>query len=116
METRKENVVLITLTQSAIEKIKKIVDADRILRPILRIKVMGGGCAGFQYDMYFEELNELPTDNVIEQDGVKLIVDPLSMQYIEGSTVDYVIEEFKEGFKFVNPNVTATCGCGSSFK
>lgn len=107
---------MITLTESAIKQIKKIVENDGLLEPNLRIKVMGGGCAGFQYDMYFEEYNELPTDEVFVQDGIKIMIDPLSLQYLDNTTVDFLKEDFKEGFKFLNPNVTATCGCGSSFK
>ena len=81
----------------------------------LRLRVIGGGCAGFQYDLYFEEA---PTelDEQFESNGVQLFVDPLSYQYLDGTEIDYVDTSHGSGFKFGNPNVTGTCGCGSSFK
>ena len=80
----------------------------------LRIEVQGGGCSGFQYGFTFDdELAE--DDTVVERDGVRLIVDPMSFQYLAGSEVDY--QEGLEGSRFVinNPNASTTCGCGSSF-
>lgn len=106
---------MITLTSKAAEKIKKFSIEDNLdLR--LRIKVIGGGCAGFQYDVYFDELEPTDFDDITVQDDIIIAVDPLSLQYVDGTTLDYVIGEFTEGFKFNNPNITAECGCGSSFK
>lgn len=107
---------MITLTENAVKQTKQIVIDDKLNSSTLRLKVVGGGCAGFQYDLYFEDALPTHMDEVFENDGVKLLVDPLSLQYVEGVEIDYVKEEFMEGFKINNPNVTATCGCGSSFK
>lgn len=105
---------MIKLTIESLNKIKEIAQSEGIEKLSIRVKVVGGGCAGFQYDLYFEE-NILEIDEIYEQDGVKMIVDPLSHQYIDGVTVDYTDNIMGSGFKFLNPNVTTTCGCGSSF-
>jgi iron-sulfur cluster insertion protein len=80
----------------------------------LRVFITGGGCSGFQYGFTFDELLA-DDDTVIEKEGVTVLVDPMSFQYLAGSVVDYT--EGLEGSRFVinNPNATATCGCGSSF-
>jgi iron-sulfur cluster insertion protein len=80
----------------------------------LRLRVIGGGCAGFSYDLYFEDA---PTDmdEEFESNGVKLFVDPLSYQYLEDTEIDYVEETHASGFKFNNPKSKGSCGCGSSF-
>ena len=80
----------------------------------MRIMVVGGGCSGFSYEMEFDDVKQ-PTDFVLEEDGLKILVDPMSLQYLEGTKVDYV-ESFQfTGFRFENPNAKSTCGCGSSF-
>ena len=80
----------------------------------LRIMVVGGGCSGFSYEMEFEDIQQ-PNDWILEEKGLQIFIDPMSFQYLDGSTVDY-IESFKfTGFHFENPNATSTCGCGSSF-
>jgi iron-sulfur cluster insertion protein len=105
---------MITITEKAIKAVKSISDDEGIGYYIVRLKVKGGGCAGFTYDMYFDDLiNE--ADEVIETDGIKVVVDPLSVQYLEGVTVDFVDDTYGRGFKFINPNATGSCGCGSSF-
>jgi iron-sulfur cluster assembly accessory protein len=76
--------------------------------------VLGGGCSGFQYAMDFEK-EPRPDDLTIEQDGIKVFVDPMSNMYLQGVTVDYVTGLQGAGFKFNNPNAKSTCGCGSSF-
>jgi len=80
----------------------------------LRVYIQGGGCSGFQYGFGFEELGQ-EDDLVVETDGVSLIVDPVSLQYLTGAIVDYT--ESLQGAQFVirNPNAKSTCGCGSSF-
>ena len=82
--------------------------------PMLRVYVEGGGCSGFQYGFDFEEAVD-EDDTIIERDGVKLLIDPLSLQYLAGSTVDF--KEDLQGSRFVidNPNASTTCGCGASF-
>lgn len=106
---------MITIEQSATDKILELVNAenDPDIKG-LRIFVEGGGCSGFQYGFTFDEkVNE--GDMTIEKNEVTLVVDPMSLQYLVGGTVDYV--EGLEGSRFLvnNPNATTTCGCGSSF-
>ena len=79
----------------------------------LRLKVQGGGCSGFSYDLYFDQLAE--GDRPFEVKGVKLICDEMSLMYLLGTEIDYVEGLHGAGFKFNNPNVKSTCGCGSSF-
>ena len=81
----------------------------------LRVFVSGGGCSGFQYGMALED-NIRETDIVTEQHGVKLVIDEISINYLDGATVDYVDEIMGSGFKIENPNAVSTCGCGSSFR
>ena len=104
----------IALTGKAIEMVKEALDAEKLEGHGLRVYVQGGGCSGFQYGFTFDEL-VADDDTALEQDGVTLLVDPMSLQYLAGSVVDYT--EGLEGSRFVveNPNATATCGCGSSF-
>jgi iron-sulfur cluster assembly accessory protein len=80
----------------------------------IRVGVVGGGCSGFQYSMDFENA-ERDGDTIVEQDGIKLYVDPMSSMYLQGVTVDYVVGLQGAGFKFNNPNARNTCGCGQSF-
>jgi iron-sulfur cluster insertion protein len=105
---------MIALTKKAVEKVKELAEGEGFDNLVLRVRVIGGGCAGFSYDLYFED-NILDMDEVEEQDGVKIVTDALSHQYIDGVTIDYVETPIGAGFKFLNPNVTSTCGCGSSF-
>src|SRR5215831_20905448 len=105
---------MLALTPKAAEKVKEIQAAENIEASYgLRLRVVGGGCSGFAYDLYFDQLTEL--DRTFDSHGVKLIVDEMSLQYLAGTTVDYVEGLQGAGFKFTNPNVKATCGCGSSF-
>ena len=99
---------------TAVSKVKALIDEEGNDRLSLRVFVTGGGCSGFQYGFTFDdELAE--DDTVVEREGVKLVVDPMSFQYLVGSEVDY--QEGLEGSRFVinNPNAATTCGCGSSF-
>jgi iron-sulfur cluster insertion protein len=105
---------MIHLTEKAVGKLKEIAESEGIGHFTVRVRVVGGGCAGFTNDMYFDDqIGEM--DEVIEQDGVKIIVDPLSLQYLDETTIDWLDGPFGAGFKFNNPNVTGSCGCGSSF-
>ena len=81
----------------------------------IKVAIVGGGCAGFTYDLYFED-QTTDMDEEFESKGVKLFVDPLSFQYLENTEIDYVEGVHGSGFKFNNPNVTGSCGCGSSVK
>ncbi len=104
----------IQFTDSAAKKVLSLITEEENPSLKLRVYVTGGGCSGFQYGFTFDEkVNE--GDMTIEKQGVSLVVDPMSLQYLVGGTVDYF--EGLEGSRFVvnNPNATATCGCGSSF-
>lgn len=105
----------ITVTDEAATQVRVLLD-DMKDEPVigLRVFVQGGGCSGFQYGFTFEE--EIGDDDaVIEQNGVKFLVDELSYQYLVGSIIDYKTELFGARFEISNPNVSTTCGCGSSF-
>ncbi len=105
---------MLSLTEKAAEKVKEIQAAENIEATYgLRLRVVGGGCSGFAYDLYFDQVTEM--DRTFDSHGVKLVVDQMSLQYLAGTTVDYVEGLQGAGFKFNNPNVKSTCGCGSSF-
>jgi iron-sulfur cluster assembly accessory protein len=104
----------ITLTPKAVEMVKEAIQKEGLAGWGIRIGVVGGGCSGFQYSMDFEK-EPKDGDIDLEQDGVRVFVDPMSSMYLQGVTVDYVIGLQGAGFKFNNPNARTTCGCGSSF-
>jgi iron-sulfur cluster assembly accessory protein len=104
----------ISLTPNAIAKVKEIMAQQNPLPSGLRVGVVGGGCSGFSYSMSFEN-NAGMMDKVFDMDGLKVYVDATSIMYLNGCTVDYVETLEGAGFKFENPNVKSTCGCGSSF-
>jgi iron-sulfur cluster assembly accessory protein len=104
----------IVLTPKAVEMVKDAMQREGLAGYGIRVGVMGGGCAGFQYSMDFEQAQK-EGDLTFEQDGVKLYIDPMSSMYLQGVTIDYVVGLQGAGFKFSNPNAKTTCGCGSSF-
>ena len=104
----------ITLTEQAAEKIGELLGEGESQDQALRVAVRGGGCSGFQYALAFDRAKE--DDNVFEVDGVAVVVDKVSMQFVFGSEVDYVEGLQGAGFQVNNPNVVAACGCGSSFQ
>ena len=104
----------ITLTANAITKVKEIMAQQNPVPTGLRVSVVGGGCSGFSYSMAFENGSGL-MDKVFDMDGLKVYVDATSLMYLNGCSVDYVETLEGAGFKFENPNVKSTCGCGSSF-
>ena len=101
-------------SDSAAGKVKQLIEEEGNPGLKLRVFVTGGGCSGFQYGFTFDEVQN-EDDSVMEKDGVKLLIDPMSYQYLSGAEIDYT--EGLEGAQFVikNPNATSTCGCGSSF-
>ena len=105
----------LTLTPLAAAKIKELLQARNIPGYALRVFVAGGGCSGLQYGMAFEEKPQ-EFDMVVETDGIRLIVDPSSVAYIGGATVDFVDSLMGGGFRIDNPNAVSTCGCGQSFR
>ncbi|MBY0578831.1 MAG: iron-sulfur cluster insertion protein ErpA [Burkholderiales bacterium] len=104
----------IIFTDNAAGKVKEILLEEGNLNMKLRVYVTGGGCSGFQYGFAFEE-NSNDDDTVVRKNGVDMIVDAMSFQYLVGAEIDY--QEGLEGSRFIikNPNATTTCGCGSSF-
>ena len=104
----------LSLSDLAVEKVKETMAKEGLAEGGLRVSVVGGGCSGFQYSLGLDA-NAREDDIVVEQGGVKLFVDPISHQYVHGTMLDYVNGLHGAGFKFVNPNATRTCGCGSSF-
>jgi len=105
---------MIQLTPRAIEKVKEILDGQDPKPTGLRIAVVGGGCSGFSYSMAFEASPNV-LDKTYQFDGLKVFIDQASMLYLDGASVDFVETLEGAGFKFENPNVRSTCGCGSSF-
>jgi iron-sulfur cluster assembly accessory protein len=104
----------VTLTAPAIAKVREIMATQDPVPAGLRIGVVGGGCSGFQYSMSFENQSGM-MDKVFNFDGLKVFVDATSVMYLNGCVVDYVETLEAAGFKFENPQVKSTCGCGSSF-
>ncbi len=104
----------LVFTDAAAAKVKGLIEEEENPQLKLRVFVSGGGCSGFQYGFTFDE-NVDDADTAISNDGVTLLVDPVSFQYLNGAEIDYT--EGLEGSQFVirNPNATTTCGCGSSF-
>lgn len=106
---------MLYITEQAAEKIKEIAAEEGLEGKNLRVKVVGGGCAGFNYDLFFDDNDALPLDEVFEKCGVTIVVDPLSYQYLVDSEIEFREGLYESGFKFNNPNVSSMCGCGSSF-
>jgi iron-sulfur cluster assembly accessory protein len=104
----------LTLTPQAIAKVREIMATQDPLPAGLRIGVAGGGCSGFQYSMAFENQSGM-MDKVFGFEDLKVFIDATSLMYLDGCVVDYVESNEASGFKFDNPNVRSTCGCGSSF-
>jgi iron-sulfur cluster assembly protein len=105
----------ITLTSSAAEAVNELLSKRNLEGYALRVFVQGGGCSGFQYGMALDN-NIREADLIYENHGVKLIVDEVSINYLNGATIDYVDEIMGSGFKIENPNAVSACGCGSSFR
>ena len=106
---------VITLSDNAASRIKEILSNDETKSLGVRVGVKSGGCAGMSYIMeYAKEIN--PNDEVIEDKGVKVFIDPGAVMYLLGTEMDYKKEQFSSSFIFKNPNETERCGCGESFK
>jgi len=103
----------ITLTDRAARRISAIAAAEAHTR-LLRVSVEGGGCSGFSYKFDLVAASE-PDDLVVERDGARVLVDPVSLQYLAGAEIDFVDDLIGASFKVKNPNATASCGCGTSF-
>jgi iron-sulfur cluster assembly protein len=105
----------LTLTDAAAARVQEII--ARADKPILgiRVGVKNAGCAGLSYTMDYAESAE-PFEEVVEDKGVKILIDPKAIMFLLGTTMDYKVDKLKSGFEFINPNETERCGCGESFK
>ena len=104
----------LVFTDAAASKVRELIEDEDNDNLMLRVFISGGGCSGFQYGFTFDE-STTEGDTIVEKEGVKLLIDPMSVQYLSGAEIDYT--EGLEGAQFVirNPNAKTTCGCGSSF-
>ena len=105
--------VSVTITEAAVKAVQDLISQRNLSGYALRVYVSGEGCSGIQYGMAFDN-NIRPEDTVTESDGLKILVDEVSIKYLQGATVDYIDGEQGIGFKITNPNAPSTCGCGSS--
>ena len=105
---------MVTLTDIAAQKVGEFLSSQEQADAGLRVAVRGGGCSGFQYQLALDEQRE--GDKIFDHDGIRIIVDEMSLRYVDGSTVDYTESLMGAGFQVNNPNVVAACGCGSSFR
>jgi iron-sulfur cluster assembly accessory protein len=106
---------LIHITDAAATKIKELMPKDSEAEHALRMRVVGGGCSGFQYQMALEETPK-ENDKVFTSNGIKVFIDMKSALYLAGVEVDYLNGLMESGFKITNPNAKTTCGCGQSFR
>ena len=111
--TTLEKTEQITLTPSAAQAVSDLLANRSLVDYSLRVFVQGGGCSGFQYGMALDN-RVRDTDLILEQHGVKVLVDEVSIQYLDGATIDYVDEPSGSGFKITNPNAVSSCGCGQA--
>ncbi|RTZ58654.1 MAG: iron-sulfur cluster assembly accessory protein [Gammaproteobacteria bacterium] len=115
--TERNTQIVITLTEKAAEELKKLAQQHNIEEIVLRVQAIPGGCSGISYSMGFDEVRD--GDIVVEQHGIKIVVDQNSVPFINGAEIDYVVTPFGEGFKINNPNAMtfgggcSTCGTGS---
>jgi iron-sulfur cluster assembly accessory protein len=106
---------LVNVTETAAQQIKRLLDQEgKVQTHALRMKVIGGGCSGLQYQLMFDD-TEKEGDSEIASGGVRVVVDEKSAIYLVGTTLDYVDSLMESGFKIENPNASTTCGCGQSF-
>ena len=106
---------MVTLTEIATEKVRDFMKGQGAEGEVgLRVGVRGGGCSGFQYALALDE--QLDDDHVFDSGGIRVLVDPASLRYVSGSTVDFTESFMGSGFEVSNPNVVSSCGCGSSFR
>ena len=105
---------MFNVTTKAAEEIKKLLAEENLVGAFLRVRVVPGGCSGFEYEMGFDDETE-DSDKFIEQDGVKVAIDELSFPYLDGAVLDFQDGLNGQGFAINNPNATGSCGCGKSF-
>ncbi|HEX7213892.1 MAG TPA: iron-sulfur cluster assembly accessory protein [Methylomirabilota bacterium] len=104
----------LAMTDNAVKQVKSLIEAQKLENVYLRMGVKGGGCSGLSYSLELD--NEIgPHDKTFEIDGVQVVCDKKSYLYLNGTTLDYVMQGLTGGFTFVNPNAKSSCGCGTSF-
>ena len=106
---------MLSLTDVAATKVAEFLDKHERPNALLRVRVVGGGCSGFQYQLALDEESR-DGDRIIEQNGVRMLVDERSLPYLDGTQIDYVEDLMGAGFRFNNPNAVSSCGCGESFQ
>ncbi len=104
----------ITLTDGLVKRIRHLQESEQQPSLMLRVAVLGGGCSGFQYDFSFTE-TIASGDLIFEKDGIRVVVDDVSIEYLKNCTIDYADDLIGAGFQIKNPNATSSCGCGTSF-
>lgn len=114
MSSQNPNLPVVTLTPSAVEKVKSMMAKDGKEGYALRVGVVTGGCAGLSYEMKFQK-NPYDNDVTSEQEGLRILVNQESIPFLKGIQIDYVDTLKESGFKFKNPNASSSCGCGTSF-
>lgn len=114
-ETSAKAALSISVTEKAAQAIKKQIDKRGTPDASLRVGIRGGGCSGFSYVIEFHDGPPKPKDRVFDQFGVRVVVDPKSLIYLNGTVLDWEQTLMRQGFKFVNPNEKTSCGCGHSF-
>jgi iron-sulfur cluster assembly accessory protein len=114
-ETVQDGTPVLTVTTAAASTVRTLLEQRNLPNHVLRVFVQGGGCSGMQYGMTFEAQPE-SYDEVVEVDGVRLVIDPTSLEYLRGATIDFVDSLMGGGFRIDNPNAVSSCGCGHSFK
>ena len=114
MEVSQKNSSIITLTDSAVAKIKSMMAKEGKEGCNLRVGVLTGGCAGLSYDLSFQK-NSYDNDHVAEQGGLKVIINEEAISFLKGIEIDYIDTLKESGFKYRNPNAKSSCGCGTSF-
>ena len=113
-EARKDTKAPFALTEGAIAQVKQVMAEQKLEGHLLTVRVVPAGCSGLGYDLNLMK-EAKPGDQIWEQDGVQICTDPISVKYLSGTSVDYVVTETAAGFKFNNPMAKSSCGCGTSF-
>ncbi len=105
---------ILTISDRAVSQIQSLLKSKMNEVEAIRVKIKSGGCAGFKYVIEYADKPD-PYEEIVNEKGVKLFIDPKAIMYLIGSEMDYVSEKFKSGFVFINPNEKESCGCGKSF-
>ena len=105
---------MVTVSEAAAHKLNSLIEEEGCITPFVRVAVKGGGCSGLSYDLSFDT-DQHPSDTLMEDKGVKILVDNKSLLYLFGTELDFSDGLNGKGFQFTNPNASRTCGCGESF-